>query len=420
MRESQLGTGMPEIINKTTSKAAILGRDFPGTRFEVLAHPGDIVSMGQPVLRDRRKPEILFTAPVAGTVSKLSRGPKRSIVSFQIESAGESLATAFDVKKNADAAELRGLMLRSGLWTALRQRPFGIIPDPARQPSALLVTAIDTEPLAPDPAQIIAERQEEFVAGAEALGDMVDAPVHICKSSGSDLPDMKSPKVNIAEFAGSHPAGLPSMHIRRLCPIGFSSDTPWYIGYQDVIALGHLLKTRHIAPDKIVSVGGPTLSDRQLHRVTSGGYTEELVDRASRGKVTGVISGSPLNGHEARGDEAFLGQRHNQITVFSLDKVQKPWWQTLSLFEVKPGAHRSPLIPTNDLNDASLPGILTVPLMRALLVGDTERARDLGALELVEEDVAMWGYLCSSKTDYASLLRRVLNQLQKEQMAVAA
>ncbi|MGI9316605.1 MAG: hypothetical protein ACR2QW_04660 [bacterium] len=411
---------MRDIRNKTTSRTALLGRDFPGTRFEVLAQIGDPVSMGQPLMRDRRRPEILFTAPAAGAVVEISRGPKRSIVSMQVEVTGEDVATVFDLTSCTDGGAVRELMLRSGLWTALRQRPFGIIPDPADQPSALLITAMDTQPLAPDPSEIIGKQPAEFTAGAKALATMVQAPVHICKSPGADIPIVESETIQIAEFPGPHPAGLPSTHIQRLCPIGFSSNIPWCIGYQDVISLGYLINTGRIAPYRIVSVDGPGVKKPSLLGVTPGGCIDDIVAEVMHEKPAKIISGTPLSGHYALGDEAYLGQNHNQITVFAKAKTAFSRWRARSVFEVVPDKHSSPLIPTTDLDQATPPGVLTVPMMRALLVGDTERARNLGALELVEEDVAMMGFLCPSKTDYRPLLRRVLNQLQKEQSAVTS
>ena len=72
----------------------------------------------------------------------------------------------------------------------------------------------------------------------------------------------------------------------------------------------------------------------------------------------------------------------------------------------------APLIPGERLERLAPPGILAVPLMRALQLGDAERARELGALELVEEDLAPLGRACVSSSDYGGLLRRVLDRLE--------
>jgi len=70
------------------------------------------------------------------------------------------------------------------------------------------------------------------------------------------------------------------------------------------------------------------------------------------------------------------------------------------------------LVPGDWLEANAPPGIHPIPLMRALQLGDVERARELGALELVEEDLAALSSACVSNSDYGLLLRRVLDQLE--------
>ncbi|MFX5747694.1 NADH:ubiquinone reductase (Na(+)-transporting) subunit A, partial [Acinetobacter baumannii] len=74
----------------------------------------------------------------------------------------------------------------SGLWTALRTRPFSKVPDPESSPSSIFVTAIDTQPLAADPQVVIAEQGEAFRAGLTVLGRL--ARVFLCKAEGVSLP----------------------------------------------------------------------------------------------------------------------------------------------------------------------------------------------------------------------------------------
>jgi Na+-transporting NADH:ubiquinone oxidoreductase subunit A len=58
--------------------------------------------------------------------------------------------------------------------------------------------------------------------------------------------------------------------------------------------------------------------------------------------------------------------------------------------------------------------LLPTFLLRALIVGDIERAEALGVLELDEEDLALCTYACPGKHDYAPLLRSMLERLEKE------
>jgi Na+-transporting NADH:ubiquinone oxidoreductase subunit A len=58
--------------------------------------------------------------------------------------------------------------------------------------------------------------------------------------------------------------------------------------------------------------------------------------------------------------------------------------------------------------------MLPTQLLRSLIVGDTETAQLLGALELDEEDVALCTYVCPGKYEYGPILRDNLTRIEKE------
>ena len=58
--------------------------------------------------------------------------------------------------------------------------------------------------------------------------------------------------------------------------------------------------------------------------------------------------------------------------------------------------------------------ILPTQLLRALIVGDTEMAQKLGCLELDEEDVGLYTYVCVGKYEYGQILRENLNRIEAE------
>lgn len=400
---------------KPTSSAALLGRDFAGVKFDVLVEPGTQVRAGQPLMRDRHRQGIVFAAPRGGTVAVINRGRRRSLLSIQIIAKGEEdEGVQFPVPNALEKNAVRRLMLVSGLWTSIRTRPFGYIPHPEGEPRALLVTAIDTEPLALDPVPIISAYAEQFELGMEALGVMYDGPIFLCRAPGADIPCATSDRVRTAEFAGPHPAGLPGTHIYFLCPIGIDSGEVWHLGYQDVIALGYLLQTGKLWLKRVVMLAGPAVTEPRAIVVPLGADTDEIVQEELEPGAVRIISGSALSGHMAQGAEGFLSQRHRQITVLpEADSILKDLQHGIAV-DTGLGGDPGPLIPVARLDRVSPPGILAVPLLRALLVGDIDRARDLGALELVEEDLALLTYACPSKSDYGRLLRRVLEQLHKE------
>jgi Na+-transporting NADH:ubiquinone oxidoreductase subunit A len=53
-------------------------------------------------------------------------------------------------------------------------------------------------------------------------------------------------------------------------------------------------------------------------------------------------------------------------------------------------------------------------MLRALMAGDVVRARELGCLELEEEDLALCAYACPARCDYRGALRSVLGRIEKE------
>ena len=399
---------------KPAATAALLGRDFPGLKFEVLVDQGASVRAGDALLRDRHRPEIVFTSPTSGTVASISRGPRRALLSSLLVGDGKDDAVSFQVPAPLNRDGVRRLMLASGLWTAMRTRPFGHLPDSAGEPRALLITAVDTEPLAPDPALIIAEYADEFSMGVDALAHITEAPVYVCQGPDVRLPVNASGRLQMVEFSGPHPAGLPGTHIQALCPIGLDTGEVWHIGYQEAIALGHLVATGKPWLQRVVSLAGPAVARPRLLTVPLGAALDDLTAGELHNGAARVISGSPLSGHVAFGAECYLGRRHNQITVLPEASANRRSRWRRSIFDTALGGTPGPLMPTGDLERVAPAGILPVPLLRALLVGDVERAQALGALELVEEDLALLSYVCPSKSDYGSLLRDVLDQLHRE------
>jgi len=399
---------------KAVASAAILGRDFPGVKFELLAEQGRTVKAGEALMRDRHNPAIVFTSPISGVLGSVNRGARRALVSLTVIGDGADDAVVFDVPGNSDGDQIRRLMLESGLWPSLRMRPFGHIPDPAGEPKALLVTAVDTEPLAPNPAPIIAAHAAEFRRGMEMLSKLTKAPLYLCQETNADIPVSRSERLHIVEFEGPHPAGLPGTHIHQLCPIRFDGAEVWHMGYQDVIALGSLVLTGQSWLRRVISLAGPSVTDPRLISVPVGAAIDEVVAGELNDAGARVISGSFLSGHSAIGTEAYLGRYHRQISALPEAHQERLMAPRTAVFDTALGGEPGSLIPTGDFERVALPGILPVPLLRALLVGDVDRARDLGALELVEEDLMLLSYVCPSKTDYGLLLRKVLEQLHEE------
>jgi len=425
--------------------------DFPGMKARMLVEEGEIVTRGQLLFEDRKRPGILHTAPGAGRVIGIHRGEKRSLQSVVIDlSEGERRGepgpdefasftnyTGAAVESLADK-EIRALLIESGLWTALRERPFSKVPAPDGMADALFITAIDTNPHAPLPEVVLEDRMENFIVGAGIVAKLVDGPTYLCVSEHSEIGDRAPESVQVERFTGPHPAGTVGLHIHRLRPVNRKRSV-WHIGYQDVAAIGSLFSTGRLDVSRIISIAGPKVEDPRLERTRIGARVSEIVatEIARNPSVeTRAISGSVLEGKRAYGEAFdFMGRYDRQISLLEEDRENVfLGWLTpgADLFSVtgifiskifKPKRFRfttstngSPraMVPIGVYEKVMPMDILPTFLLRALIVGDTERAEELGVLELDEEDLALCTYVCPGKTNYGPILRKNLETLEME------
>jgi len=426
--------GAPQQViepGRAVTSVALVGDDYVGLRPKLLVQQGDRVRLGEPLFADRRDPRIVFTAPGSGTIAAINLGDRRSLRSVVLSLARENEAVSFPAHAPAALAGLPRdtvveTLLRSGSWTALRSRPFGRVPLPDAVPRAIFVTAIDTNPLAARPEVVIAEHREDFAHGLVIISRIAACPVFLCTAPGADIGDDDGRIARVA-FAGPHPAGLPGTHIHVLSPAGLGHEA-WYIGYQDVIAIGRLFTTGLLWTERVIALGGPPMRRPRLLRTRLGTDLSELVAGELAAGPVRVVSGSVLSGRSAVPPVAYLGRYHLQVSVLHEPVAgappSRPLFATTGLGRL---LRRRPLALSTALNGepaAMLPldafeqvmplDILPTPLLRALAVGDSERALGLGCLELEEEDLALCTFVCPSKLDYGALLRRTLTQIERE------
>ncbi len=418
------------------SSVALLGGDTPGLKPAMAVRQGDRVRLGQPLFSDKRNPDVPYTSPGSGTVSVINRGERRVLQSVVIELDGDdqSAFPIFDSREidGLDAARIREILVSSGQWTALRSRPFSHIPSAQGAPHSLFVTAIDTNPLAADPAVIIAQAREAFVAGLRVVAKLGGSKTFVCTAPGTDIPCPDRPDFVRAEFAGPHPAGLVGTHIHFLDPVG-TSRTAWHIGYQDVIAIGRLFLTGRISTDRVVALGGPFVKSPRLLRTRAGASVRDLLRDELQPGSSRTISGSVLSGHRATGHAAWLGRYHNQISVlaegspreflswmrpgvnrYSSLRAYAGHWLRTGAFNLTTSQNGSPraMVSIGSFERVMPLDILPTPLLKALLVRDTDSAQALGCLELDEEDLALCSFVCNGKYEYGPHLRMTLDEIE--------
>ncbi len=436
------GAPAPRLRTVPVARVALLGADYPGLKPTLLVQVGDRVLRGQALFEDKKTPGVRFTAPAAGTVCAIHRGERRAFTSLVIDVAEDDCPDAqvtfanFDGRppEQLDGASVRALLAESGLWTALRTRPFSKVPALDAEPHAIFVTAIDTRPHAPEPAAALNGHGETFALGVRALECLTAGNVYVCRDERTHVPAFASERIKVEEFRGPHPAGLPGTHIHLLDPVD-RDRCAWHIGYQDVVAIGALFATGKLEVERVVSLAGPGVVDPCLLRARLGAALEDLTRDALAPGEQRVISGSVLDGRTAMGDETgYLGRYHLQVSVLPEGARRElfgwiaPGRDKFSLWNVVLGAlARKPLrltTSTNGSQRAMVPigayervmplDVLPTFLLRALITQDAERAAALGALELDEEDLALATLVCPGKFEYGPLLRATLHRLETE------
>lgn len=435
-------TGRPEqkiSDGNSVKSVAVLGGDFVGLKPKMMVAEGDKVKLGQVLFSDKKNPGVNFTAPGAGVVTAINRGDKRALLSVVIELKGKEEETFTSYKEadlaNLSAEQVKENLLASGLWTSFVTRPYGKVPAVDSAPSSIFVTAIDTRPLAADPAVIIKERASDFANGLTVIAKLTSGKTYLCKATGSDVASNSAAQV--AEFSGPHPAGLPSTHIHFIDPVN-ATKFAWHIDYQSVIAIGALFTSGKLNVERVVSLAGPTVKNPRLVRTRVGASLQDLVAGELQEDVESrVISGSVLYGHQAVGPVAFLGANCLQVSVLKEGREReffgwivpgKNKYSAMNVYVSSRDRESGRLFPLttdkNGSNRAIVPvgvyetvmpmDILATPLLKAIVVGDTDQAQLLGCLELDEEDVSLFTFVDPGKHDFAPVLRANLTKIEKE------
>lgn len=423
------------------STVALVGYDYPGLKPTMAVTVGDHVKVGQLLFTDKKTPGIKFTSPAAGTVAAINRGARRVFESIAIDVDGDD-AEPFpsfeaDTLTNLGRDQVVQNLVDSGQWTALRTRPYSKVPTPDTAPHAIFVTAMDTRPHAPDPTIIIGEQAANFLAGLDVLSVLTEGSVYVCGQAGANLPESQNSKVRGEAFSGPHPAGLAGTHIHFLDPVSLDK-TVWVIGYQDVIAIGHLFTTGSLYLERVVSLAGPGASKPCLLRTRLGASTNDLTAGQLKDNVEAenrVISGSVLDGRRAHMGLAFLGRYHNQVSAlaegthrellgfvmpgldkFSLTRLFAAGFLPGKAFDftTSTGGSERAMVPLGTFEEVMPLDILPTQLLRALLVSDFDSSIDLGCLELDEDDLALCTFACPGKYEYGPYLRDMLTTIEAE------
>lgn len=419
---------------------AVTPSDFEGVTPKLLVKADDVVKAGTPLFFDKNNEQVLFTSPVSGRVAAVNRGEKRKILSISIEPDQTQLYEAFEVPNltSATKQDVAGLLLASGLWPMIIQRPYGVIANPTDAPKAIFVSGFDSSPMAPDMNFVLSADGENLQKGIDVMRKLTTGKVHLSLKAGSNgvLNTLKGVEQHM--FSGPHPAGNVGVQIHHIDPIN-KGEIVWTVDIQNLAIIGRLFSTGKVDMSKTIALTGSEVADAHYVSIIAGAPVDSFLRKSNichqnSGDKVRVISGNVLTGKNV-GMEGYIGFYHSQISVIPEgDKYEFLGWAMprFDKFSVS-RAYFSWLTPKKsysldtNLNGGERPFVLTglyekylpmdiypVYLLKAILAGDIDKMENLGIYEVIEEDLALCEFVDPSKTEVQQIVRDGINLMIKE------
>ena len=420
-----------------SSRYGVKPVDFPGLTPKMDVKQGDKVQAGTPLFHDKLNPEIIFTSPVSGKVVSIVRGDRRKLLEIVVDKEGDDF---IDFGKSYPGGltqeKVKEALLISGLWPAIRQRPYHIIANPVNVPKAIFISGFDTSPLAPDYNFIMDNSPAIFFnSGISALKKLTEGKVNLILNGKRDSSEVlkKAPGVDISYFSGPHPAGNVGIHIHHIDPVN-KGDIVWFVNLQDVIAIGRLFEEGRYCHDRTIALTGSEVLHPQYYKVRSGASVSAIVKNNVASGNLRYISGNVLTGTKIEPD-GYLGYYDSQVTVIPEgDYCEFFGWMMPGFDKFSfSRTFASTLIPRESYKlDTNLHGgnrafvmtgqyekvvpmdIYPMQLMKAILAEDIDLMENLGIYEIAEEDFALCEFICSSKVEIQSIIRKGLDLMIKE------
>ncbi|MDR1761936.1 MAG: Na(+)-translocating NADH-quinone reductase subunit A [Bacteroidales bacterium] len=413
---------------------AVKPTDFFGLTPKLLVNEGDVVHAGQALVCDKINSKIVLTAPASGVVHAIERGEKRKLEQIVVKTDAEIHYKQFAVPElaNATREELIDLMLESGAWLFIKERPYNCIANPAVQPKAVYISTFNTAPLAADMSFVMADDIHDFQKGIDVLNILTNKAVHVnfYNEKRSINPFEKCSGFESHYFEGKHPAGNVGVQIHHIAPIQ-KGDVVWTMQPSDVAILGRLFSSGTFDVRRTIALTGEV--HRPLYvKTILGAHIPSCFEGRTIEPAMRIISGDVLTGTNV-GANGFIGFFDTQITV--IPEVQEPEFMGwLAPGISKFSASRSFFSWLNvgkqyTLNTAINGGerafvftgiyekvlpmnIYPMFLLKAILTNDIEKMEQLGIYEVVEEDFALCEYVCPSKIEIQSIIRQGLDMMK--------
>ena len=416
---------------KMSEEYALCPDDFCGVKPKPVVKEGDEVKVGDALFVDKLHPEVKFVSPVSGVVSQIERGDRRKLLSIRVKADGKQTAHKFEVK-----GDVKALMLESGLFGMMLQRPYAVVPNPEDKPKSLFVSAFNSMPLAQNFEYVLQGQEAEFQAGLTALSKL--APVYLgvsSKQTAKVLLEAKDCVVNV--FDGPAPAGNVGVQINHIDPVN-KGEVVWTMAPEVVIMLGRLLKNSVVDFSRKIAVAGSEVKAPKYAQVIVGAKLGDILEgQIDKSANNRIIDGNVMTGLKSSLD-GFLGAQTTEVNVipegddademlgwimprfnqFSTSRTYFSWLMPKKEYRldarVKGGERH--MIFSGEYDKVFPMDIYAGYLIKAIIAGDIDRQEALGIYEVAPEDFALAEFVCSSKLELQRIVRQGLDTLRKENM----
>jgi Na+-transporting NADH:ubiquinone oxidoreductase subunit A len=407
---------------------AIVPDDFHGIIPRMEKKEGELVVAGEPLYHDKNNEDIKVVAPVSGTIKEVRRGERRHIDAIVITPSNDTNAVKFDT-----SGDPMKVLMASGLWAMMRQRPYDVVPATAQRPRDVFVTAFDSAPLAPDMNVVLADKRQYIGRGVEVMKSLTDGNVYIGVREGQDL---DAPGAQVNTFVGPHPAGNVGVQAANTAPVN-KGDVVWTLDIVTLARIGELFTTGMVSHDTVVAVDGEMVQQPRYVKTVMGADLETVLkNELTNVAKSRIISGNVLTGVKVEPDQ-WLRAPYRHITIipensqpdefmgwasfnpnrFSIYRTFTTWLRGLkkpvSMDSRIKGGERA-IVRTGEY-DAMLPmDIYGEFLIKAIISGDIDKMEQLGIYEIAPEDFALAEFADTSKLELQRIVREGLDKLRAE------
>lgn len=413
---------------------ALSPQDFQGVIPKVVVKEGGLVKVGSPLFVDKATEKINFVSPVSGVVKAIVRGERRKVLNVLVEADGKNESEKFEIRPNMDGCALKELLLQSGLFAFIHQRPYDVTAGANDTPKAIFISTFSKMPLAADFDFVVKGNETYFKKGVKALSLIAEVNVGVSPSQAtSALLPLEGAQIHI--FDGPNPSGNVGVHINHVNPIN-KGEIVWTIAPEVVVMIGKFLETGIVDFTRRIAVAGSEVNTPQYYEVKVGAPLSDLLKgQLNSTEHKRIIAGNPLVGQKTdlngflpaqvsevcvlpEGDDThelfgWIAPRFNQhSTSRSYFSWLMPKKEYAPDCRIKGGERH--MIMSSEYERVFPMDIYPSYLVQAIITGDIDRQEMLGIYEVAPEDFAVAEYICSSKLELQRIVREGLDLLKKE------